>query len=652
MADTTFKTVLPPLKAVDNGDGTYSAAVSIAAQCLGTLGASAWVIASDAPTKIKAFATVLQAGGYPVWVCDGTNDDVEIVAALAAAKDIKLSQGTLSVRMDQIVISTAGQALCGAGPGLTTINIPANGTKFINITEANVDVGGFYLNGAGHTVADVIYGGTANKNKVHIHDIWFNNFVVTATKALIGFTTGRDHIIEDIHANDCVTGTADNPCGIIKLAGCTNTLVRRVVGINSGHIQISNSSSFIYLENCDIDVDDNCHGAYYVLNSATDIFLDSCHGTVLRDKGHGAFEIRAARVSAVGCSAKLHTGDDGLQIQTENSVDVTGVSWTDFKVVGGRNPVQFYQLDGTGKIYYPTIKGLHATGYSNTSGQAVVNNTAAYVVSPIMRDNPSYVALQEIKALAAQVTDTLVTPIFMIPMWERAGNLTDYSRLGFAMTPHKVGAASSLYLFATPPTYLNKMTMAKFDGVSECIFKDDQASFSRDDTGGAGPFSWSAMVNLVASANVEVLFSKWNEATGSEAREYRISKDAANQILVEIYDETNDKVCSRLTDAAVATGSPIVLTIVYGGQGGATAANNIAIYVNGAVAASTATNDGAYVGMRNTTAELYHGAYKNAAGAEAGFYTGQMGWYMMTTAALTNVQAKQLAVILQGVAGV
>ena len=28
MADTTFKIVIPPLKAVDNGDGTYSMAIA------------------------------------------------------------------------------------------------------------------------------------------------------------------------------------------------------------------------------------------------------------------------------------------------------------------------------------------------------------------------------------------------------------------------------------------------------------------------------------------------------------------------------------------------------------------------------------------------------------------------------------------------
>jgi hypothetical protein len=104
MADTTFRTVLPALKAVDNGDGTYSMGVRLFASGtpvsgMGALGASAWVIASDAPTAIKNFATVLQAAGYPVWVCDGTADNVQIQAAIDAltAGVVLLSVGTFTL---------------------------------------------------------------------------------------------------------------------------------------------------------------------------------------------------------------------------------------------------------------------------------------------------------------------------------------------------------------------------------------------------------------------------------------------------------------------------------------------------------------------------------------------------------------------------
>ena len=41
---------------------------------LGALGASAYLIPTDALAAIKAYAEILEAAGYPVWVCDGTDD--------------------------------------------------------------------------------------------------------------------------------------------------------------------------------------------------------------------------------------------------------------------------------------------------------------------------------------------------------------------------------------------------------------------------------------------------------------------------------------------------------------------------------------------------------------------------------------------------
>jgi hypothetical protein len=51
---------------------------------IGTLGSACWVIANDASTKIKTLGQKLQSLGFPVWVCDGTADDVQIQAAIDA----------------------------------------------------------------------------------------------------------------------------------------------------------------------------------------------------------------------------------------------------------------------------------------------------------------------------------------------------------------------------------------------------------------------------------------------------------------------------------------------------------------------------------------------------------------------------------------
>jgi len=100
MADKTFTTVLPPLKAVDLLDGTHALAVKIVSG-IGGLDASAWVVANNAPAAIKTAAGILQGAGYPVWVCDGIADEVEIKSAMAAAGatggTVHLSNGTFYV---------------------------------------------------------------------------------------------------------------------------------------------------------------------------------------------------------------------------------------------------------------------------------------------------------------------------------------------------------------------------------------------------------------------------------------------------------------------------------------------------------------------------------------------------------------------------
>jgi hypothetical protein len=49
---------------------------------LGMIGASAWVIASDANAYIKNCASKLQTLGYPVEVCDGIVDEVQMQAGI------------------------------------------------------------------------------------------------------------------------------------------------------------------------------------------------------------------------------------------------------------------------------------------------------------------------------------------------------------------------------------------------------------------------------------------------------------------------------------------------------------------------------------------------------------------------------------------
>src|SRR3990170_1327936 len=81
--------------------------------------ASAIVIASDAPALVKSEALRAQRLFGPlVQVCDGVNDHVEIQAALDAAPDVWMSEGTF--RPNATVTCPTNRIIRGAGRSATT----------------------------------------------------------------------------------------------------------------------------------------------------------------------------------------------------------------------------------------------------------------------------------------------------------------------------------------------------------------------------------------------------------------------------------------------------------------------------------------------------------------------------------------------------
>ncbi len=108
----------------------------------GSLGATYYIIANDAPAIIKTWATYMQSAGYNVWVCDGASDDVQVQAAIDAG--------------------------IASGISFTCVLLPGSYT-FSGIIDVNVN--GFY-----HLVkisaygAKITYTGGAAVGVFYIHD--------------------------------------------------------------------------------------------------------------------------------------------------------------------------------------------------------------------------------------------------------------------------------------------------------------------------------------------------------------------------------------------------------------------------------------------------------------------------------------------------
>lgn len=96
---------------------------------IGSLGATCYVVANDAKAEIKTFAQILQAMGYPVWVCDGINDEAEINAAINASAGLVIASG------GRFNIATPVLPING-----TTLEGQGFGTEFFLVDNANCHV--------------------------------------------------------------------------------------------------------------------------------------------------------------------------------------------------------------------------------------------------------------------------------------------------------------------------------------------------------------------------------------------------------------------------------------------------------------------------------------------------------------------------------
>jgi len=136
-----------------------------------------------------------------------------------------------------------------------------------------------------------------------------------------------------------------------------------------------------------------------------------------------------------------------------------------------------------------------------------------------------------------------------------------------------------------------------FNGTDEEADSPDIAYFSVDDSGNAG-FSVGAWINVTNTASRRTILSK-HRGSSTTLREWFLGLDSDDDFELRLTDESAGVQCVRLSDVVATHGVWTFLVATYDGTGGSTAANGITLYVDGAVRASTATNNGSYVAMEN-----------------------------------------------------
>lgn len=201
-----------------------------------------------------------------------------------------------------------------------------------------------------------------------------------------------------------------------------------------------------------------------------------------------------------------------------------------------------------------------------------------------------------------------------------AGTQADYSGNSHIMTFNGTVATNDLQLVNQGLVY-----WLVLNGSDNYISTPDHANFSYALTA----VSWEFVIDVTATAAVQIIWSKWDETTAAEDREWRIYLTALEELVIEFYDETPNVSCNRTSSSPLSVGVHHIV-IEYDGGGGATAADGITMYSGGAVEASAATNNGSFVQMRADSTPVWIGAQENTVGAAELFFQSKIGIFGVT----------------------
>ena len=178
--------------------------------------------------------------------------------------------------------------------------------------------------------------------------------------------------------------------------------------------------------------------------------------------------------------------------------------------------------------------------------------------------------------------------------------------------------------FDTKPGYKALVPVVNFNGSDEEADTPDAAYWTRDD-GASQAFSIGIWVRLdalggitLAKFNQDAAIFEWTQTVETGRPRFRVSDDSAGVIPERQVD----------AGAALSTDTWYFVVTVYdaadGAWTGATAMDFVTHYVDGAVRASTATNNASYVAMEDGTSEVTLAHRQDGVGGAESLFNGKI----------------------------
>ena len=184
-----------------------------------------------------------------------------------------------------------------------------------------------------------------------------------------------------------------------------------------------------------------------------------------------------------------------------------------------------------------------------------------------------------------------------------------------------------------------------FDGSNDYISFPDHNDFSFGDASNDEAVTWFGVFEAV-NMNAQPIITKWDAI--SNIREWYVELPLDEKIQVNIYDESLNVSCFRQMDTGLSIGWHSYV-ITYPGTGGAAAADNIIIYVDGTLVASTASNNANYVAMENSAEPVMMGGKLDGMGNE--YFHGDQAFNGIDGSVWTAFKAHRFHQLIKGIYG-
>lgn len=343
-------------------------------QVTGLLPSTAYVVASNAPTSIKAQAQILKSVfGDLVQICDGVADNVEIQAAIdalpAGGGTIQLSEGTFTLATKVNMKSN----VCLKGQGSSTVLVNGGATHSLNFEGTQT---------AGTSLtADTVVGET----HIHVAD---SSMVVAGD--MVAFSTAEYYDLIEVASTAVGIIYLRSVISDVLLSGITASTFRPIANVRVSNIRFNGGSGLYFYKVNHIEIDHNYfEGVSVPINSNTGAYIRAVnvHHNIFTNSGGAGTIVLSNYGSDLVAQDNLLLGGAGfgVLINQVRNIDISR------NIIRGQADIPIYARKvyniniESNQVNAATSDGIVAEAISDADNWAsrkvrIVNNTLDYIL--------------------------------------------------------------------------------------------------------------------------------------------------------------------------------------------------------------------------------------------------------------------------------